>query len=286
MLLITGSSGFIGQALIKALRESKDAPVRLMCVKSHEISTIKASENITGIVNLAGANVGKRWTASYKKVIWESRLNTTQHLIDLVHRLHKKPEFFISASAMGYYGQQANHVVVTEETIAQNSFVHRLCDAWEKCALRAETQGVRVCVMRLGVVLGKGGMLDQVYWPYKFFLGGRLGAGQQGFSWVHMHDVCRGIDFLMHNQQARGAYNFCAPSPVSQADFVRTACEVLGRPAYAHMPTWLVKALFGQMGKELLLSGAFMMPDRLQHAGFKFMYPELKLALQSIWQST
>jgi uncharacterized protein (TIGR01777 family) len=290
-ILLTGGTGFVGRHLAAKLsalghdliilsRTPQNVDQRYRAVQS--LDTIAADEHIDGIINLAGAPIDKRWTDAYKKVLINSRIRTTQNIIDLIERLNTKPSFLMSASAVGYYGAHPSDAIVTEETPPTPGFTHELCQAWENTVRKAEPLGVRVCYLRFGVVLGHGGMLKKLLLPYKWLMGGRIGDGKQGLSWIHIDDLCAAILFLISHKEACGPYNLTAPEPTAQGDFARALGAVLKRPTFAHIPGCVVNLLFGEMGRALLLEGARVYPQKLQKAGFTFTYPTLASALQQI----
>ena len=290
-ILLTGGTGFVGRHLAAKLsalghdliilsRRPHKVPSVYTAIAS--LNDIPPSQTIDGIINLAGAPIDKRWTDAYKKVLINSRIRTTQNIIDLIERLNTKPPFLMSASAVGYYGAHPSDAVVTEETSPTPGFTHELCQAWESKAGKAELLGVRVCYLRFGVVLSHGGMLKKLLLPYKWLMGGRIGDGKQGLSWIHIDDLCAAILFLISHKEACGPYNLTAPEPTAQGDFARALGTVLKRPTFAHIPGCVVNLLFGEMGRALLLKGARVYPQKLQKAGFTFTYPTLTSALQQI----
>ena len=294
-ILITGGTGFIGGYLSTRLHAQNHTITilsrRPQNVGSHyravqSLDEIQASEKIDGIINLAGAPIDKRWTASYKKVLRTSRIQTTHNIIALIEKLETKPAFLMNASAIGYYGPHTFDTKITENAVPVPCFTHDLCKAWEDEALQAKRLGVRVCLLRFGVVLGSGGMLKKLYWPYKCFMGGRIGDGNQGFSWIHIDDLCQAILYLIGHCDTNGPYNLTAPESTSQAAFARALATALHRPAFAHLPALVVKILFGEMGRELLLKGAMVYPQKLCEAGFSFQYPTLASALENLFPKT
>lgn len=290
--LITGGTGFIGTYLtgfllgqghnITILSRNKNVAFPNVLVVEN-ISEISDSENIDVIINLAGANISKRWTEFYKRELIASRVDTTKNIISLISRLEKKPELLISASAIGYYGAQ-DKTALDEQSKHTDDFTHKLCRIWESEAAKAENYGVRTCIARLGVVLGKnGGALQKMLPAFKLGLGGKIGSGEQYFSWVHIKDVVAVFDNFIKNKQYRGIYNLTAPHPVTNADFTAALGKALRRPVIFPMSAFIIKLLFGEMGKMLLLSGQNIIPKRLEKAGFKFAYPKIESALTEIF---
>lgn len=293
-ILITGGTGFIGSRLCQCLID-----------EGHEVSIItrdksKAAKKFQGkltlidtigqvtddydiIINLAGESISRRWTKKRKAELLNSRLNTTEQLIHLIKNAKKKPELLISASAIGFYG--SSETVVFDETTqpADNDFAHNLCQKWEEKALQAEQYGTRVVLLRLGIVLGRdGGALAQMLFPFEFFLGGKIGTGQQWMSWVHIDDVLRLIAYVIDNKETEGAINVVTPNPETNEVFCQTLAKVLNRPCWLPLPAFQLKFLFGEMGEALLLKGQKVIPKKAIANGFEFDYPELEGALKNL----
>lgn len=290
-ILITGGTGFIGNHLVEYLLSEKHNIIILTRDKTKvtkgikaisDVNEIKPNETIDVIINLAGAPISKRWSDDYKKEIIDSRLNTTKNIITLIKKLKQKPEVLISSSAIGYYGSKSDSIF-DENSRPHNEFTHQLCKKWENEALKAEKLGVRVCITRLGVVLGKNdGVLKQMLPYFKIGLGGRIGSGKQYFSWVHIDDVISAFSFLIKDKKQNGIYNLTAPNPITNKEFTQGLGKALKRPAIFPMPAYVVKLLFGEMGETLLLQGQRVFPKKFKDAGFKFKHPKIDEALRSI----
>ena len=303
-VLVTGATGFIGQRLVRALlangqqvtvlsRNPQHATSlfdgRVRCIRN--MRDLPFTDRIDVIVNLAGARIlGWRWTAARKATLLESRVGLTRNLVDWIASAEYKPKLLLSGSAIGYYGiqKQGDDTVLTEDSPPQPIFMSRLCRDWEAAAEGAAIHGVRVICMRFGLVLGRQGALPMMMLPIKLGLGGPLGSGRQWLSWIHVHDVLRGIAHLwkMHAQddpkrQAFSAYNFTAPESVSQRQFSQTAAQVAGRPCFLPTPALPMRLALGEQA-DLLLEGQRVAPSRLQAEGFKFTYPQLRGALESL----
>ncbi|MDZ7854152.1 MAG: TIGR01777 family oxidoreductase [Halomonas sp.] len=297
-VLITGGSGFVGQRLCRRLKE---AGHRLLVVSREpeqvrdrlpEGSDIRRSvldfvdTPPDAIVNLAGEPIAaKRWSDDQKKRLIDSRVNITRDLVTLCEQLQssqgRTPQVMVSASAMGYYGDQGEHEV-TEETPPHDEFAHRLCKRWEDTARKVEDYGVRVALLRIGLVLDVGGgSLEKMLPPFKMGLGGRFGDGKQFMPWVHREDLVRAIIFLLERDDLEGPFNGSAPHPVTNAEFSRTLAKQLGRPAIFPVPAIVLETAFGEMSR-LLLTGADMRPARLLEAGFEFKFETLEAALADI----
>ncbi|QFU03170.1 Epimerase family protein [Halomonas sp. THAF5a] len=297
-VLITGGSGFVGQRLCRRLKE---AGHQLLVVSRSpdevrdrlpEGSDIRRSvldfvdTPPDAIVNLAGEPIAaKRWSEAQKERLIDSRVNVTGDLVMLCEQLKaslgRMPKVMVSASAMGYYGDQGDREV-TEQTPAHDEFAHRLCKRWEEVARGAEDYGVRVALLRIGLVLDQGGgSLAKMLPPFKLGLGGRFGDGTQFMPWIHREDLVRAILFLLERDDLAGPFNGSAPHPVTNAEFSRTLARQLGRPALMPVPALALEVAFGEMAR-LLLTGADMRPARLQEAGFAFRFPTLEKALADI----
>lgn len=298
-VLITGASGFVGQALaqkyldagwrVNGLGTSQNHP---MADGHNNFFWTSADTSLPGvwqdlvaqsdvIVNLAGRNIFKPWTKAYKKAIYESRIQTTKHLVDAM------PDTFqgqlINASAAGFYGDRGD-TPLTETQSYGTGFLARVCRDWEAQAQKATSKGATVAVMRFGVVLGPGGgALEVMAQAFKMFAGGPLGSGKQWFPWVHMDDLIQGIFFLMEHN-ARGIYNFTGPVPIRQKEFAKELGRALHRPAFLPAPAFFVRLFMGQLGDSLLYSQKAL-PAALETAGFRFKYGTVAGALAHIFRS-
>jgi len=294
-ILITGGTGFVGQALCPRLaaagheavivtRQSRPRLPRGTANAVNRLDDLDAGE-FDAVVNLAGAPIGdSRWTESRKKLLLDSRVDTTASLVGWMRRSGRPPQALISASAVGYYGEQGERPI-TEDTKPTPGFTHDLCAAWEREAGKAAELGTRVCVMRIGVVLDRdGGALAKMLPAFRMGAGGRLGRGNHYFPWIHREDTAAICQWLLENPQARGAYNVGAPNPVTNAHFTRALGRALGRPTVLPMPEAALKLLFGEMS-ELLLVSDRMLPKRLLDAGFEFRFPDIEHALAAIFGS-
>lgn len=297
-VLITGGSGFVGQRLCERL-----------VAEGHEPQVVSRSPNAArgqlpkacdvresaqafvdsppeALVNLAGESIAaKRWSDEQKEELIQSRLKATQQLIVLCEQLKDNgqplPKVMVSASAMGYYGDQGDNKV-TEDTPPNDEFAHRLCAKWESAAKEVEAFGVRLAILRIGLVLDAGGgSLQKMLLPFKLGLGGRFGDGTQFMPWIHREDLVEAIVFLLKAESLSGPFNASAPHPVTNAEFTKTLANTLNRPTIFPVPAFVLKAMLGEMSR-LLLTGADMRPARLEAAGFTFQYPTLDKALGAI----
>jgi hypothetical protein len=292
-VLITGGTGFVGHALCPRLAAAGHDVVVLTRQSQPRLPPGAASAatrleelsagDFGGIVNLAGAPIGDaRWTASRKRLLLESRVSTTSRLVEWMGGPPRRPQVLVSASAVGFYGEQGDRPV-TEDTPPTPGFTHELCAAWEREAEKAAGLGVRVCLLRIGVVLDRdGGALAKMLPAFRLGAGGRLGSGRHWFPWIHREDTAAICQWLLESPQASGPYNASAPNPVTNAEFTRALGRALGRPTVLPMPEGALKLLFGEMSEILLVSDR-MLPKRLLDAGFRFRYPELDAALAAIF---
>ena len=292
-VLITGGTGFVGHALCPRLAAAGHDVVILTRQSQPRLPPGAASAatrleelsaaDFGGVVNLAGAPIGDaRWTESRKRLLLDSRIATTSRLVEWMGRSTRRPEVLVSASAVGYYGEQGDRPV-TEDTPPTPGFTHELCAAWEREAEKAASLGVRVCRPRIGVVLDHGGgALAKMLPAFRMGAGGRLGSGRHWFPWIHREDMAAICQWLLENPQASGAYNAGAPNPVTNAEFTQALGRALGRPTVLPMPEAALRLLFGEMSEILLVSDR-MLPQRLLEAGFRFRYPQLEAALAAIF---
>lgn len=293
-ILVTGGTGFIGQHFISNRIKEGD---EIFCY-TRDASKVKEifGEAVTpvvdmppkddleldAVVNLAGEPIAdKRWSNERKQLLRESRINLTAALVEWIKGLEKKPEVLISGSAIGYYGSVAGDQKLNESAPATPGFTHSLCQDWEKEAFKVEEVGVRVCLLRTGVVLGNGGALAKMYLPFKMGLGGPIGKGNQWMSWIHIDDEVEIIEMLLTHTQLSGAFNLTAPNAVTNREFSKTLGKVMHRPAILPMPGYAIKLLLGD-GAELLLEGQRVYPEKLLEIGYKFKYTELKDALKDV----
>ncbi|MFV8570762.1 TIGR01777 family oxidoreductase [Marinobacter sp. SBS5] len=291
-ILVTGGTGFIGRELCKqllkdghsltVLSRQKPATVKAICGKVEpvtDLNLLKAHPGFDAVFNLAGEGIAdKRWSPERKAALLDSRVALTLSLVKVIRTWNQLPEALISGSAVGFYGDQQEHLV-TEDTTPNPEFTHQLCSEWEDAALSLQADGVRVCLSRTGLVVGRnGGFLARMLLPFKLGLGGKLGSGQQYMPWVHREDVVAGLIWMFENRLAQGPYNMVSPNPVSNAEFTRTLASVLKRPAFLPAPASALKLALGEMAG-LLLTGQKAIPARLQSEGFEFHYPDLQAAL-------
>lgn len=294
--LITGGTGFIGRNLCTFLlkkghtvavltRNVKTAhkilPPTVPCVESlQQLPTVPAVEII---VNLAGQSLAShRWTTHFKKILIDSRVNTTQNILHYIEKAPSKPRLLVSGSAIGFYGPKGDENLL-ENSLPTPSFTHDLCAKWEKTAEQATHLGVRVCLLRIGLVLGKnGGMLQGILPTFKWGFGGPWGQGVQWMSWIHLLDLLHIILYLSEHEPLQGPVNATAPYPVQNQEFASILASILHRPSLLKMPAPLLRSILGGMAEELLLSGQRVIPQKLLESGYIFQFPHLKAALKQI----
>jgi hypothetical protein len=297
-VVIAGATGFIGAILTDHLWNqmhsvalfSRRPPSEVNVTKKEWFTWepglvgewAKAVDGADGIVNLAGEPIAaKRWSEAQKEKLRSSRIDATRSLVNAVAKAKAKPKFLINASAVGYYGPHGDEVV-TEQTGPGQDFLSRLCVDWEEEAKKAEAFGVRVALVRTGIVLGKGkGALAKMVPPFKMFVGGPLGSGQQWMPWIHIDDHIGLICFLMENDAARGPFNATVPNPVTMETFSKTLGDVLNRPSWASLPPSALAMLLGEMA-DMLTMGQRAVPEAALKLGYTFKYPNLLDALKSL----
>jgi len=298
-IVITGATGMISSLLVERLSRRFDTSLVLLSRNpGREISMAnrqwlgwqpgssgewqRAIDGADAVINLAGEPIAaKRWTARQKLIISSSRIEATQSLIEAIGKAKVRPKTLISASAVGYYGPHGDERL-DEQTRPGNDFLARLCVDWENQARKAEALGLRVSVLRTGIVLAKGaGALKKMVPPFKFFAGGPLGSGQQWMPWIHIDDEVGLIEFLLERADAHGAFNGTTPNPVTMAEFTRTLGAALNRPSWVSVPPSVLALMLGEMAG-MLLTGQRAMPDAALKLGFQFKYPQLADALSAL----
>ncbi len=290
---VAGASGFVGRALVRRLEAEGGQVVRLVrrpAERLDEVAWHPASceveqwdrlEGVEAFVNLAGANLGAgRWTAERQAEIRRSRLESTRTLVAVMAHMNHHPRTFVSASAVGFYGNRGEEVL-TEASGPGEGFLADLCRAWEDEAIVAESVGVRTVILRLGMVLGRdGGVLTRMLPAFRAGVGGHFGDGRQWVSWIALEDLLSVIRWALDDRQRGGPVNAVAPGAVRNAAFAAMLARVLSRPAVMPLPAVMLRALFGKMADEALLASARAEPCRLRDAGFAFEHAELEEALR------
>ena len=292
-IAITGATGLVGQEIVKAF--SSQHQISLLSRKRSkgfiQWDPVKGNldrNQLDGhevIIHLAGEPIAnRRWSSGYKKRIKASRINSTRFLVDNIRLLKQKPKLVICASAIGFYG---NHLMIDRKDESSSrgaGFLADVCEAWEEETKALEVGlGIRVVQLRFGIILAKnGGALTKMLPIFNLGLGGRLGNGQQPMSWVSIKEIPDIIDFIIKHDGIFGPVNVVAPDAVTNKEFTEVLCEVLHRPVSLPVPGFMIKLLFGEMGKDLLLNGANVFPNVLVKHDYVFRYPHLKEALTEI----
>jgi hypothetical protein len=305
-ILMTGATGLVGTALVKKVTAEGHTVYRLIRAESPESSakepgvfdlpwnpsnggirgsgssSLQVPASVDAVVNLAGAPVvGGRWTKERKALLRSSRVDTTRGLVSAIAKMEKKPRVLISASAIGYYGNRGEELV-TEKSAPGADFLAELAKEWENEAVKAEKFGVRVVLLRFGIILAKqGGALPKMMLPFRFGLGGKLGSGRQWTSWIALQDVVAIVQEALRNDSWKGPINLVAPQAVRNSDFTKSLAKVLHRPAMFTVPAFGLKLAMGEMA-ETLLGGVRVAPQVLEQNGYRFLHVNLDEALKAI----
>ena len=294
-ILLTGGTGLIGRGLCHYWVEQghrvtvwsrRPQQVAELCGDQvHGIGRLEelGEAVLDAVVNLAGAPIADRpWTRKRKELLWASRVGLTEQLLAWLATREHKPEVLLSGSAVGFYGDAGERELHEDSSRGASDFAAQLCAGWEDTAQRATALGIRVVLLRTGLVLARdGGFLKRLLLPFKLGLGGPLGNGRQWMPWIHLADQIALIDFLLQHQQASGPYNACAPRPVRNREFARALGLELHRPAILPAPAFVLRTALGELSG-LLLGGQHALPTRLQEAGFTFRFTHLDAALADL----
>ena len=298
-ILVTGSSGLVGTALVSALARGGHTVCRM--VRPHSAGGEGAKEGFvvawnpaTGelggagvgadaVVNLAGASIADgRWTTQRKELLCSSRIETTRALVGALAKMNARPSVFVSASAIGYYGDRGDETL-TEESKPGGDFLAELVQEWEVEARKADALGIRVVLARFGVILAReGGALPKMMLPFKFGVGGKLGSGQQWQSWVALEDVVGILRFAIENTSVRGAINMVSPQPLQNAEFTCVLAKAMHRPALFPAPAFALRLALGEMADALLLSSQRVLPRAVEKTGYQFLHSDLSTALKNL----
>lgn len=293
--LLTGGTGLIGAEICQKLqaaghtviilsrqREKVHRRCGLSAIAITDLSEIGSHEHVDVVINLAGAPIADaRWSQKRKQVLEESRIDATERLVEWMSQRQKKPAALISGSAVGWYGDQGD-TPLNENSSFHDEYGHQLCQRWEQAALKAADAGIRVCIVRTGLVLARqGGMLQRLLLPFKMGLGGPISDGKQYMPWIHLEDIANLFIFLSKKTALQGIFNGTAPTPVTNAEFTQTLASTLKRPAFMRVPACVLRVGLGELS-QLLLGGQRALPENARAAGFEFHYTELQSALNDI----
>lgn len=295
-VLVTGSSGLIGTALLSSLERSGTKSIRMLRKGSESGENLNwdpasgaiesaRMEGLHAVIHLAGENIaGGRWTDARKAAIRESRVQGTTLLSQTLSKLANPPKLLITASASGFYGDRGDEILY-EDSPAGKGFLPEVCRQWEEATEAAASAGIRVVQLRFGLILTpKGGALQRMLLPFRLGAGGKLGSGNQYWSWISLDDVVGVIHHAMNTETLQGPVNVVTPNPVTNAEFTRVLGRVLQRPAVFPVPAFVARLAFGEMADELLLSSFRMQPRKLLETGYEFRNPDLDGALRYLLQ--
>jgi uncharacterized protein len=296
-ILVTGSTGLVGTALIGELKQAGHTVCRLVrpgtqkqAIRGNEGFNVAwnpatgelgaAAVGADAVVNLAGASiVERRWTEERKKELKSSRVDTTRALVNALAKMAARPRVLVSASAIGIYGNRGDEIL-REESPAGGDFLSGVAKEWEAEAEKGEALGIRVVCARLGVILARqGGALPEMARPFRFGMGGKLGSGQQWISWVSLEDVVAILRMALENGALRGAINLVSPQPAQSVEFTAALAKVLNRPALFPAPAFALRLLLGEMADALLLASQRVVPGQLERLGYKFLDTDLVATL-------
>ena len=296
-VVVTGATGFVGQEVVKQLLIAGDEVIVLTRNVAKAAITLGSScryyqwedgealppsealEGVDGIINLMGETISKRWDEPQKKKIYNSRINGTRKLVEAIEKLKVKPKVFVSTSAVGIYGNRGPEEINESSSLADD-FLAKVCKDWENEANKAKNYGVRVVMIRLGIVLGrKGGALAKMLPIFKLGLGGPLGSGNQYMSWIHVRDIATMFIEAVKNNELKGVFNGTSPYPATNSEFTKLLGKVLGRPAFLPVPSIALKLALGEMS-QLLLEGQKVLPVKFKEAKFRYRYSTLEMALK------
>lgn len=294
-VIVSGASGLVGSELVRHLSARGDETIHLVRSDPKDpsrevawnpqkgIAEIGRLEGADAVVHLAGEPIAEgRWTEEKKRRIRESRVRGTGVLAEALAGMKLKPRIFLSASAIGIYGDRGEEIL-TEESRHGDDFLAKVCREWEESTAPAEAAGIRIAHMRFGVILSReGGALAKMLTPFKLGVGGRLGSGRQYMSWIAIDDVVGAITHLLEKDSLRGPINVVAPNPVTNSEFTKALGSTLSRPTIFPVPKFAVRLAFGEVADLALLASQRVEPARLKESGYVFKYPELKEALEHI----
>lgn len=298
-ILLTGGTGLIGRALCRHWLQQghqlcvwSRSPERVAALCGEGVRGIGRLEDygqapLEAVINLAGAPIAERpWTHKRKALLWSSRITLTEQLLAWLQSREALPQLLISGSAVGWYGDGGERELSEDSPPVIEDFAAQLCGAWEETAQRAEALGMRVVLLRTGLVLARdGGFLKRLLPPFRLGLGGPIGHGRQWMPWIHLDDEIGLIDFLLQRETSHGPYNACAPQPVRSREFAHSLGHALHRPAVLPVPASVLRLGLGELS-ELLLGGQKAVPQRALAEGYRFRFTDLDSALADLFKDT
>jgi uncharacterized protein (TIGR01777 family) len=275
-IAISGANGFVGKHLQELFSDAEIISITREKLSLPDSEFRDFLEGSDAVFNLAGAPIIKRWSEDYKKTLYSSRIETTKKITSAINSMEVKPKLLISTSAVGIY---ANSQVCSEDEFKYaDDFLSKLCQDWESEALKAQT---RVAIFRFGIVLGRdGGALKQMLTPFKLGLGGNIGSGEQGFSFIHIDDLVNAYKFILESESLEGVFNLGADEPTTNAGLTKALSKALHRPAFLPVPEFVLNMIFGE-GARVLTDGQQMVPKRLLEAGFEFKYKNIAEVIEA-----
>lgn len=290
-IAVSGVTGVIGSRLVPYLVSKGHAVTRIVRSAAgpgdvlwdpDRSIDVQKLEGVRAVVHLAGENIGQRWNAARKARILNSRKNGTRILSEALAAMASPPEVLVTASAVGYYGNRGDEIL-TEESQSGEGFLAEVCREWENATRPAAEHGIRVVQLRCGIVLDpSGGALNRMLPPFRVGVGGRIGSGNQYWSWIAADDIPCIFEYVIETTTLQGPVNATSPNPETNAEFTRKLALVLRRPGIFPLPSFAVRLMLGEMADELLLFSARVFPARLIASGYQFQYPELEGALRSV----
>jgi uncharacterized protein (TIGR01777 family) len=298
-ILVSGSSGLVGTALVRALVKDGHTVCRLVrpgtVVKNEmndgfQVAWNPATGELGGaavgadaVVNLAGASIANgRWSPARKAVLRSSRIDTTRALVGALAKMNARPRVLVSASATGFYGNRGDELL-TEESLPGTDFLSSVAREWEAEALKAEAIGIRIVLARFGIILARdGGALPRMMLAFRFFAGGKIGTGQQWMSWISLEDVIEILRIALEHGEVRGPINVISPQPIQNAEFTKMLASAMHRPALFPAPAFVLRLALGEMADALLLSSQRVLPKKLESVGYRFLHSDLSSALAAV----
>lgn len=279
-IAITGSNGFVGRSLKMMFTKNgyEVIGIKREFLKDPD-ELVKILDGCKAVINLAGANIIHRWSEEYKKILYNSRIDTTKALVEAMRKTSQKPKLFISTSAIGVY--DTKRVYNEEDYEYSDDFLGNLCQDWEEEALKAKDLGIRTCIFRFGIVMGKDGALQRMLPAFKLGIGGTIGDGTQPFSFIHIGDLVRAYDFVLADETMEGVFNLTAPKHTTNHGLTKALGKTLHRPTVLPLPVFVLKLIFGE-GATVLTQGQSIYPKKLLDSGFEFEFETIEETIEDL----